>query len=308
MSRRIAVLWHARQHPDRLHEYAVGHMADVWREDGYEVVNVFGTRRFVPADLALLHVDLSVVPQRYLNFARRYPIALNAHLGDIRKGRYSELRLRRGDADDGPVIVKTQRNHAGRPERKLRPFDWLRNEATPWHRRRARRRMREPLPYQIFERLSDVPHHYFVHPRWIVERFRPQYENGRYYMNHLYVLGGQYTSLRMSLDEPVVAGPNVEVEMTEAHPRAYMLLEQMCVDYGKVDYVVHDGQAILLDVNKTIGAISLPVHPDLEAARRRRAPGIYDYLRGDHPLVPRSPKAEPSAAPVRVQPAFENES
>jgi hypothetical protein len=307
LARRIAVLWHARQHPERLHEYAAGHMADVWLEDGHEVVHLFGTRRFVPADVLLVHVDLTVVPQRYLSFARRYPVALNTHVGDIRKGRYSELQLRHGEHYDGPVIVKTQRNHAGRPEKKLRPFDWLRNEATPWQRRRARQRIKAPLPYRIYDRVADVPQRFFVDPRWIVERFLPQYENGRYYINHLYVLGGRSTSLRMSLDDPVVTGQDVDVEIGEPHPRAFALLERMSVDYGKVDYVVHDGEAYLLDVNKTIGAFSTPRSPELEVARRQRAYGIYDYFDGDNPRRPLTPNTGTSSAPVLVQSAFEGD-
>jgi hypothetical protein len=300
MSGRIAVLWHARQHPDRVHEYAIGHMADVWREDGHEVVHLFGTRHFAPADVLLVHVDLSVVPERYLRFARRYPVALNTHARDIRKGSYSELKLRRGDEYDGPVIVKTQRNHAGRPEQKLRPFPWLRTEATPIQRRRTQRRLRQPLPYRIFDRLSDVPMRYFSSPHWLVERFLPEYEDGRYHMRHLYVFGGRYTSLRMSLDEPIVAGSHTDVEVCEPHPRAFTLLDRMCLDYGKVDYVVHDGQAVLLDVNKTIGAFTGSVDPALTEARRDRAPGIYEYFAPDIPRKPRTPISDSSAPPIRV--------
>ena len=70
---------------------------------------------------------------------------------------------------------------------------------------------------------------------------------------------------------------------------------------------MHDGQAYLLDVNKTIGAYSTPKSPELEAARRHRAPGIYDFFDGVNPRTPLSPQADTSAAPVRVQPAFEGD-
>jgi hypothetical protein len=304
---RIAVLWHARQPRDRLQEYAIGHMADVWRADGHDVVNMFGTRDALPADVVLLHVDLSVVPQGYLDFAAQYPIALNTRVHDIRKRVYSQLRVRRGDAYDGPVIVKTQRNHGGRPEQKLRPLQWLRDEATPLQRRRARKRIKEELPYQVFDRLSDVPLRYFVERRWIVERFLPEREGERHYIHHLYVFGRQFTSHRMSAVGPIVAGPKVEVEDVEPHPKAFAFVEQMCLDYGKVDYVVHDDEAFLLDVNKTIGAITFPVNPNLVAARVRRAPGIYDYLDPTDPMAPRATNGRASVAPVRMQPAFQHE-
>ena len=65
--------------------YIVHRLADYWREDGHDVVYLFGVKRFVPADLVLVHVNLSVVPDEYLEFAGRYPIALNRHIRDIRK-------------------------------------------------------------------------------------------------------------------------------------------------------------------------------------------------------------------------------
>jgi hypothetical protein len=280
-------------------------MCDVWRESGPEVVHLFGTSRFVPADIVLVHVDLSVVPGRYVEFARRYPIALNTYVRDIRKGAYSQLKLARGDDYDGPVIVKTQRNHGGRPERKLQPFARLRDEPTSVQRRRARQRINAPLPYRIFDRVSDVPTRYFVDPRWLVERFLPNKVDGGYCAHHLYVFGAQYTSHRMTLEDPVVAGAKVQVENCEPHPRAFEFIEQMGLDYGKVDYVVRDGEAFLIDVNKTIGATRAGTNPIFVEGRIRRSVGIFDYLDGSQPLQPRVPALAPASfpAPVGVQPA-----
>ena len=70
---RVAVLFHERE-PDidpALH--LVHNFAQVWREEGLEVVYLYGTERFVPADLVLVHVDLSVVPEAYLEFAAQLP-------------------------------------------------------------------------------------------------------------------------------------------------------------------------------------------------------------------------------------------
>jgi hypothetical protein len=48
-------------------------------------------------------------------------------------------------------------------------------------------------------------------------------------------------------------------------------------DYGKFDYVVHDGQPVLLDANKTTGADRICTQ-ELNARRRQRADGIYSYF------------------------------
>jgi hypothetical protein len=50
-------------------------------------------------------------------------------------------------------------------------------------------------------------------------------------------------------------------------------------DYGKFDYVIHDGRAILLDINKTVGVEIIYGVPDLEGQRRYRADGIYSYFK-----------------------------
>jgi hypothetical protein len=50
----------------------VNQLAEFWRENGLEVVYLYGADRFVPADLVLVHVDPSVVPEEYLEFAAQY--------------------------------------------------------------------------------------------------------------------------------------------------------------------------------------------------------------------------------------------
>ena len=99
--------------------YIVHDMAGFWRADGHEVVYVYGVKRHVPADLLLVHVNLSVVPEEYLEYALRYPIALNGRVRDIRKSTLSRNLVAYGDDWDGPVIVKTDLNYAGQPERLL---------------------------------------------------------------------------------------------------------------------------------------------------------------------------------------------
>jgi hypothetical protein len=53
--KRIAVLFHARERDLDPRLYLVGHLAELWREDGFEVVYLYGTDRHVPADLLLVH-------------------------------------------------------------------------------------------------------------------------------------------------------------------------------------------------------------------------------------------------------------
>ena len=119
MKRKIAILYH-ENHRGRPLNYVINHYAEFWRAGGLEVVSLFGVSEFVPADLVIVHVDLSVVPDEYLDFANRcYPIVLNGEVKDIRKSTFSQLLLKPGDPCDGKVIVKSNYNYAAEPEREL---------------------------------------------------------------------------------------------------------------------------------------------------------------------------------------------
>jgi hypothetical protein len=122
--RTIGILFHEKNRKRHLSGYAITFLAEFWSQDGHRVHYLFGTRKFVPADLLLVHVDLSVVPDEYLEFAGRYPIALNSGVKDIRKSQISTNLVKQGDAYSGKVIVKTNLNFEGSPEQILRRNRW----------------------------------------------------------------------------------------------------------------------------------------------------------------------------------------
>ena len=119
--KKIAVLFHEKDTQRSAERYVVHGLAEHWRNDGHRVDYLFGTRDFRAADLILVHVDLSVVPDQYLEFASRYSIVLNGKISDIRKSAYSKQLLQKGDSYDGPVFVKSDLNFAGGPERNFGP-------------------------------------------------------------------------------------------------------------------------------------------------------------------------------------------
>jgi hypothetical protein len=230
----------------------------------------------VPADIVLVHIDLSVVPERYFRFARRYPIVLNGKVKDIRKRRFADV-LRKGDDWDGPVLVKSDLNAGGYPESVL-GRSWL-TRRSPRIRRLLNRA--HPLAgsgyYEIYDRIADVPPERFTDRRLVVERFRPEVENGLYHTRIYQFLGPHETCARLASEDPIVKTANtVRVEDVEPHPAIVAVRRRFAMDYGKLDYVMHDGRPILLDVNKTaIGGTS----PVLVRARRHRAEGLYSYFR-----------------------------
>jgi hypothetical protein len=56
-----------------LQGYFVAILAQEWETQGIRVVVHNDLDSSVPADVCLVHVDLSVVPSRYIEFAQRYP-------------------------------------------------------------------------------------------------------------------------------------------------------------------------------------------------------------------------------------------
>jgi hypothetical protein len=272
MTRKIAVLFHEKHRGQSLN-YLIHHYAEFWREDGHEVVFLFGIEQFVPADLVIVHVDLTIVPQEYLDFAKRYPVALNGRVKDIRKSTYSRLLVRPEDAWREKVIVKSNYNFAGTPERNLGVSLDPRGVSNSY--------FWSPRDYQVYETLNAVPASLFDDPNVIVEKFQPEFANGLYFMRAMLFLGDRFTCTRFVSREPIVNGAtNIGSETIEPHAEMIELAKAMKFDYGKFDYVIYEGKPILLDANKTTGGVTASTDPKMIARRRHRAQGLYKYFEG----------------------------
>ena len=269
----------------------VSKLSEIWRRDGFQVSFLFGARgRFVPADVLLVHVDLTVVPERYLALAERYPIALNAAVKDIRKSWICDHLVSPGEAYAGPVIMKSELNYGGFPERESggrlkRLAAGLAARLSP-----CRLRFRTPTDYKVFPNISAVPAACFRDRRFVVQKFLPEIEDGLYHVRHYTFLGDRARCSRSAGDHPIIKAANrLKWEEVEPHQEIIEIRRRFNLDYGKLDYTVHEGNVVLLDVNKTIGGA--PKKGDSatlalqEAVREERARGMYGYLTGEcHPL------------------------
>lgn len=246
---RIVVVHHERDTPANVEEYLIADFAEVWRRDGHSVVHVAGARHLPEGDIAILHVDLSVVPRRYAAALSRFPLVLNADMRDIRKRRVSQAIAPRGY--DGAVIVKTNRNHGGRPD-----IDRLR----PWRARLARAVMRLAGPdlprgdYPVFATSAAVPLWLRWHPGVVVERYLPERAGDVYFARQSLFLGRREISWRLCGDQPVVRAARLIYEEEIATPAAIRdFRNAIGLDYGSVDYLVADGAVVVIDVGKTVG-------------------------------------------------------
>jgi hypothetical protein len=279
-ARRIAILMHALDDPRSVNKYLISKFAEHWRRDGHEVFYLFGTREFVPADIAVVHVNLSMIPDEYLRFAARYPLTLNGRIRDIRKSRISKQLLVRDSSWTGPVIVKTDNNCGGMAERMFASrcgegYGSVEELIEP-----ESLRIRGPWGYVIYPSLGHVPRPIFDDPSLIVEKFLPEIEGNMYCVRLLSVLGDRASCIRLRGQHPILNGATAQhIELVPPHDEILAMKEALHCDYGKLDYVVVSGSAVLLDVNITI-AVSDNLLPSaaLDEERRVRAVALYKYF------------------------------
>jgi hypothetical protein len=268
---RVSILLHERDVRAHRVAYIVWHLARVWRDRGVGGRDVsvsveHGPAGRADADVVVNHVDLTVVPAPYLAYLGRFPVAVNGRCTDISKRRVSGAPLRPGEPWDGPVIVKPDANCGGIGEERLqretplcRLFraSRLACASLGGSRRRERERWRSlrRLPseeYPVFGSLADVPAEVLENPALVVERFVPEREGDLYAIRTYTHFAGRAISRRVLSTEPVVKAGGV-VRRDEVEPPAEVVdaARRFGLDFGKVDYVVHDGRATVLDVNRT---------------------------------------------------------
>lgn len=268
---RIVILFHERANRESVKQYLIMHFARYWVRSGHEVIVLFGTRKKVLADVLVMHVDLSVVPDSYLRFAESYPVVINGRVRDIRKSTISRNLVKPGDAYKGPVIAKSDLNFAGVPERTVNDSMMRAEKAIFEH----------SSQYRIFESYPEVPGWLLESPEVVIEKFLPEMEGELYCTRFYQFFGAKETFIRMLSSSPVVNSDSaVRYETIEPDPGIVSERRRLGLDYGKLDYVEINGQVQLLDANKTVGYIPISDNPDLERIREYRAQGLFDFLPG----------------------------
>ena len=278
--KRIVILLHEHQPPGRP-SYLVYALAEAWQKQGLEVSRVHGIRERVEADLLIPQIDLTRTPPDYVEFIRSFPHVVNRDVVDISKRRIS-AHLLRGDEDyRGPVIVKTDSNSGGRPEYRL--FRRRHRLLAPIWRSAApiadalglhvawQRVLRE---YRIYDTLADVPARILRNRAFVVERFLPEKEGDRYFMRHYLCLGDHTRNVRVAGPTPLLKRAACEtVDEGLPVPDAVLSLRrELGLDYGKIDYTMPAGEAVILDVART------PITPGTPAATARTVADLADGI------------------------------
>ncbi len=266
--RRISVLLHERDKRERVKPYLLSACQEVWATRGIDVELLWGTDRPATGDVVISHVNLTRMPKRYVEFLERYPVVVNSQVRDVSKRTISSHLVTVDESYNGPVIIKTNRNAGGLRELRalgssgpLAPFLAVKGRVR--HRlvqRSARYRPAllawaatlSPSHYPVFSSIRDVPRAVFDNKDLVVERYLPEVE-GKYYCLRSYCfLGDRSITVKIKSIHPVVkAGSIVQREEVPVAESIVAARHELGFDYGKFDYVEHDGKAVLLDANPT---------------------------------------------------------
>jgi len=207
----------------------------------------------------VVHVDLTRVPQEHLALAKRFPVTINLGAWDIAKRAISQQVVTKGDEYAGPVIVKTDNNCGGLKEAQ-RTRDRLTTRCIHAVHSRLHWTMRSELAakaYRLYQHSRDVPWTVWMNRALVVERFTPEFRDGKYFLRSWVFMGEEETlSLRWS-SQPIVALPHVDgrcfLEPTPEHLPEELRARrrELGFDFGKFDYALVDGRAVLYDANRT---------------------------------------------------------
>jgi hypothetical protein len=255
---RVAVIQHPRQNPLR-RSYGLGLVAECWQARGISVVEATDPRRPPDADLAVLHVDLTVVPEEFLMMAASYPVALNCRTRDISKRAFSRLLVAPGDGWEGPVVVKTNLNCHGSSEKQLLGRT---GDRDPWRfvplavSRRLRHRL-EPLwsrlpEYRVFPSAREVPPDWWDEESLVIERFVPERSGDAFVVRRCMFLGDRHVNTVFRSSAAIARGGALRDAEREDPPDELLTIrEALGLDFGRLDYAMVEGRVVLYDVNRT---------------------------------------------------------
>lgn len=241
-----------------------------------------------PAEAAFMHVDLTEMPSEFRGVANRYSRCINGAAVTIDRRLYSRLRLMRGDLYDGPVIVKTVLNSRGLPELRYRARANFASQIG-----HLARKMITPdykniscPEYQVLPSLAEVPIAVWTDERLMVERFFPgrltrpylRYRFEFFFDVELNTRSAYSTEL---FDTETVDKVDIVPEVPEEVRR---IRRDLHLDFGAIDYFIIDGEAFVIDANKTVAMAEswIARFPGVAEHMKEITARLVDFARGSY--------------------------
>ena len=224
---------------------------------GHKVISHYGFKNLPEADIVILHIDKTVVPDGYVKALQKYPVVLNRHGLDVSKNSISSNILQKSDDYLGPVIIKTDANFGGIPELNYKQLPAKKSVKIGDLKNWAEIAILDPDNYPILKHKNNIPDAVWNNPNLVVEKFLPESGNGLFFLRYYIFLGDAGWASRFGSKDPIVKfGSMITEDKTIPVPEDMVRLrEQLGFDYGRFDYVEHHGKNILLDINKTVGGV-----------------------------------------------------
>ncbi len=224
----------------------------ILEQRGHEVVVVRGRDGYRPADAAILHVDCTFTPPEYLDLASRYPRCVNATCADISKRAVSGALVQLHPDWSGPVIVKTNLNSRGVPER-------LHNRRAIWRGRPPPHPGIHRLPhYAVYPGLDAVPGRFRDNPDHVIEIYNPEPHPAGHGVHSWQFLGDTGFCYLAAGQSPVLRMGTAPVVEDRPLPGLEAERRRLKLDYGKLDFIFLDGKPLVIDANKTLSAGDRP--------------------------------------------------
>ena len=222
---------------------------------GNEARNAAGNR----AEAAFLHIDLTELPEAYHGIRHQYPRTINGEALSIHRYLYSTLRLRPGEAHDGPVIVKTVLNSHGRPELRWRQYRnaWTRIAHASRKLVSPGFKQRQCPPYRVYRSIGEVPEADWQDERLMVEKFAFPTLDLPIVKHRCYFLFDTELNMKQVYDDILCASNKILSNEASNDPipeSVQAVRRRLKLDYGAIDYFLVDGDAVVVDVNMTSGA------------------------------------------------------
>ena len=229
--------------------YMLGPIIVALARRGHTVTIARGVpNQVIAADVAVLHVDLTVVPPEYLEFAGSFPLCLNGQVENISKRTVADGLVRKNTDWAGAVIVKTDLNCCGAPELRANQLAELTNLPVPFPN------VTVLSDYPTFASAAAVPGVYWLNDGYVVQKFLPERLADGFGVRFWTFLGDvERCDLCVSSSAMVKAATTIRLEPSPVPKQLRALRERLGLDYGKIDFVVHDGRPVVMDVNKTVG-------------------------------------------------------
>jgi len=246
----IVVLEHELQRHAQL-PYMMRLFAAHWQVSGHRVLVHHGVEHPPAGDVAVLHVDLTVVPEAYRALLERYERVVNRRVLDVSKSRFSQDLVRPESDWGGPVIVKTEANYGGKPEHLWRSIAAQQGRSSDVPE--------GPLAeaYPVYASKREVPEVVWRAPGLIVEKFLPEQDERGYCVRVWTFFGDREVSSRWLSREPIVKSANrIGRDLVAVPDEMRAWRDKLGFDFGKFDYVRHGDRWVLLDVNRTPSAPS----------------------------------------------------